>query len=186
MKDRTLRKPKIAGKRVRYKSPWIHLIEKSVLYPGESKSRKYVSVKAREYCTVLAVTPKNKVVLVRQYRPIVENFTLELPSGCIDGKESPMAAAVRELTEETGFRPTGRMEFLGALYPDSGRLENRMWSYFARSVVPARGASHREKGVETVLCTWTEVKEMIREGRILHGPHLGVIALALLSGRLRL
>lgn len=49
---------------------------------------------------------EDKVVLVRQFRPPVAAYTLELPAGLIDGGESPGVAAVREFREETGYAGT--------------------------------------------------------------------------------
>jgi ADP-ribose pyrophosphatase len=57
---------------------------------------------------VVALTPEESVVLVREYRPGPERFLLELPGGAIDEGESPMEAATRELVEETGYEGTLR------------------------------------------------------------------------------
>src|SRR6266545_7975392 len=52
---------------------------------------------------VLALTPAQEVVLVREFRPGVEEELLELPGGLIEGDEAPTDAARRELLEETGY-----------------------------------------------------------------------------------
>ncbi|KAI7840091.1 hypothetical protein COHA_006220 [Chlorella ohadii] len=41
--------------------------------------------------------------VLKQYRPPIENYCLELPAGLVDCNETPGEAAVRELKEETGF-----------------------------------------------------------------------------------
>jgi 8-oxo-dGTP pyrophosphatase MutT (NUDIX family) len=43
------------------------------------------------------------ILLVRQFRPAMNAFCLELPAGFIDAGETPSEAALRELKEETGF-----------------------------------------------------------------------------------
>ncbi|OAL02896.1 hypothetical protein IQ06DRAFT_292179 [Phaeosphaeriaceae sp. SRC1lsM3a] len=43
-------------------------------------------------------------ILVIQFRPPVNAFTIEWPAGLIDATETPREAAVRELYEETGYR----------------------------------------------------------------------------------
>jgi ADP-ribose pyrophosphatase len=60
-------------------------------------------------CTV-AVTTDNQFLLVEQFRPGPEEYILELPAGRLDAGEEPMAAAARELLEETGYQ--GDMELL--------------------------------------------------------------------------
>jgi len=52
---------------------------------------------------VLAITRDKTFVLVRQFRPAIEMFTLELPGGHVEEGETPEQSARKELLEETGF-----------------------------------------------------------------------------------
>ncbi len=57
-----------------------------------------------EWVTVVAVTPEQRVVLIRQYRPGIAAVHFEIPGGVVDATDLTMeAAARRELREETGF-----------------------------------------------------------------------------------
>jgi ADP-ribose pyrophosphatase len=66
------------------------------------------------------------VVLVSQYRVPLGRFSLEIPAGLVgddaggEGEES-VAAAARELEEETGYR-AGRLEVLGEFYSSPGMV----------------------------------------------------------------
>ena len=60
---------------------------------------------------MVAVTPENKVVLEKQFRPPVGRAVIELPAGLVEPDESMEEAAKRELIEETGWK-AGKMEFL--------------------------------------------------------------------------
>jgi ADP-ribose pyrophosphatase len=61
---------------------------------------------------ILAITPEQNVVLVRQFRPGPEQILLELPGGAIEVGETPQQAINRELLEETGY--AGQVQYIGS------------------------------------------------------------------------
>jgi ADP-ribose pyrophosphatase len=114
-----------------FKTPWFELIGKKI---GNDAAIHY-SISTRDYVSVFAVTQDGKFPLVRQFRPAVEGVTIELPSGHVDEGETPEQAAARELHEETGFI-ANELILLGRLSPDTGRLSNGLWCFFAPRVTP--------------------------------------------------
>lgn len=66
---------------------------------------------------VVAFTPENQVVLVRQFRPGPKKVLLELPGGYVDAGEDAIEAGKRELLEETGY--TGKFHKVGECYDDA-------------------------------------------------------------------
>jgi ADP-ribose pyrophosphatase len=131
-----------------------------------------------DYVSVIALTGEQQVVLVRQYRPAVERYTLELPSGHVEADETPEQSACRELAEETGYQAE-RMELLGALLTDTGRHENRLWCYLAALATPLDAGHDPEPGIERVLIHRNALFDMIARGEFDHALHLGVLALSL-------
>ncbi|MGK7873336.1 MAG: NUDIX hydrolase [Xenococcaceae cyanobacterium] len=131
-----------------------------------------------DYVSIIAVTEGQDILLVRQYRPVVESYTLEVPSGHVDPGESPADAAKRELLEETGYRAEN-VELLGNFLPDSGRLENEMWCYYASGVV--RTTSVTEIGIEVILHDYKNIMKLVAEGKIQNALHVGAILLAKLK-----
>ena len=63
----------------------------------------YVIKKERPTVAILAITRAQQVILVEQFRPGPKIVLRELPGGYINHGESPLAAARRELLEETGY-----------------------------------------------------------------------------------
>jgi len=104
-------------------------VKKSV----ENNSAPHYSIRTRDYVSVFAITRDKTFVLVRQFRPAIEMFTLELPGGHVDEGETPEQSARKELLEETGF-VAEELTLLGTLAPDTGRLDTRMWCFFAPSI----------------------------------------------------
>ena len=113
-------------------SPWVTLVTKTISQPWYASNQTYHSIRQADYVSVLAMTSDGRIPLVKQYRPALNKITLELPGGLLEKGEQPELTATRELMEETGFKVTRKLDFLGCLAPDTGRLENRMWCYFAR------------------------------------------------------
>ena len=61
----------------------------------------------KDYCDgvmILPITRDNKIIMVRQYRPAINEYIYELPAGIVDPGETIEEAAKRELYEETGLK----------------------------------------------------------------------------------
>ncbi len=132
---------------------------------------------------MLALTFDGRILLVKQYRPALDKITLELLGGLLEKGEQPDMSAARELREETGFEAPNKLEFFGCLAPDTGRLENRLWCYFARNVVPVDSITHQpDPGVELVINSVAELRDAINDGSFDHAQHIAIIGLGLLKG----
>ena len=114
--------------------------------------------------------------IVRQYRPALEAFTWELPAGLAEPDEDLAEGCRRELLEETGY-PTRAIHPLGTAAPCSGRLSNRIHSFFLETgervadFVP-------EPGLTVELVTPSELVDMIKSGEFVSQLHLGALLLA--------
>ena len=173
--------PKIVSRREVVKTPYFALVAKEVA--GGRPDDPYYAVETLDYVTVVAVTAREELVLVRQYRPVVESYCLELPSGHVDRGESPEASARRELFEETGYTAESFEQVCHAK-PDIGRLGNRMWCYFARGAHPAQGPWTPEAGVERLLCPAERFRGLLRTGEFDHALHLAALLMVLVKGKL--
>ncbi len=165
----------IIESRTAFSTPWFDVLEKTLNgWPSP-----YYTVKPLDYVSIFATTWEDQVLLVRQYRPVISDYALELPSGHVESGESPREAAQRELLEETGFVPE-KMELLGELIPDIGRLENKMWCFHAVNAAP-RAPIKSGEGIELVECSYGQLWTLIRQQKITHALNLAVCALMLLK-----
>lgn len=126
--------------------------------------------------TVLAFTPEDELVLVRQFRHPLRAVSLETPSGIVDEGEDPSLAALRELREETGFEGS-HPEILGTM------VLNPSWQTSRVHVVRVRGARRTaekelDAGEDTrVLCvSMGEALAKVRSGEIAAAVSLGALA----------
>jgi ADP-ribose pyrophosphatase len=170
----------MADSRVVLDTKWFKVIAKA-----QAVGDPYYMLELQDYVTVVALTGDRQILFVRQFRPVVDRDTLELPSGHVEDREPPADAARRELLEETGFEAP-RLELLGTLVPDVGRLANRMWCYFAADVRPAEAAHEREAGVSVVSMPEREALQRAADGTMNHALNLAALFLAVSSGRLSL
>ena len=173
--------PPITSRTVAFSTPWFDVLAKHV----EGDSAPHYTVKPPDYVTVLATDREGRLLLVKQYRPVVEGYTIELPSGLVDPGETPETSARRELIEETGHE-ADRLDPLGTLVPDVGRLGNRMHCFIADGVRPVGGPDAIEAGIELLRWTPAELAAGLRELQISHALNHAVILLAILRGRLHL
>jgi ADP-ribose pyrophosphatase len=163
-------------------SPWVTLVTKGVAQ-GNGPEGFYHSFRQADYVTVMAVTKDGYIPVVQQYRPALERYTLEFPGGLLDEGELPEKSAERELFEETGFVAEAGIVPLGCLFPDTGRLENLLWCYFAPDV--SRDKNKKWMPEETVTCSLLSKKEFrkaIENGEFRPALHLAILGLAIIKG----
>lgn len=165
---------------VTFSTPWFELLAKT-MKPGEAP---YYSLRIPDYAAIIAITDDRRVLAVRQYRPALERYTLELPSGIVDPGETAEAAARRELREETGFE-AATLEPLEPLTVDNGRMTNRIWHFVATGL--ERVELHvPEEGVEVLTYSMPQLRTAIAEGEFDHALHTAGLLQAVLRGRLAL
>ena len=86
------------------------ILRKKFLLPN-NKEKDFDIVDGNNFATIVAITLDNHIILTKQFRPGTEEIYDEIPGGFIDDNETPLDAAIRELSEETGYK--GEMEYVG-------------------------------------------------------------------------
>jgi ADP-ribose pyrophosphatase len=108
------------------------VLEESVRLPSGLDQR--LIVLAHPGAVAIAARfPDGEILLVRQYRHAVGDWLVEVPAGRLDPGEAPLAAAQRELEEETGYR-AGTLEPLGWVWTTPGFTNEKIWLFLARDL----------------------------------------------------
>lgn len=176
--------PKIRSRRTMPVSPWMEIVAREVEFKPGDTAQTYHAVAQPDYVAILARTPDEHIPIVRQFRPALESFTWELPAGLVDEGEDAAASCRRELLEETGF-PAREVHALGIAAPCSGRLSNRIHSFFVET--GAREPGFRpEPGIQVDLVTPARLAALIKSGEFVSQLHIGTILLAQMHAFFRL
>ena len=122
--------------------------------------------------TVVAVDREGSVTLVRQLRVPATDWLLELPAGKLDEGEEPLAAARRELEEETGLRG-GDWEAVTEFFTTPGFCREKMHLFFAENLEQGEpGEQDEDEEIELVRWPLAELRERLpdlRDGKTLAG-----------------
>lgn len=117
---------------------------------------------------ILPVDQEGNAYCVRQYRYPIGEQLLEAPAGKLEKGEDPLDAAVRELSEETGFSAR-RIVPLGGYYTSPGFSTEKLYLYLALDLTS--GKAHPDEGefLDVVKIPFRELYEKVKNGEITDG-----------------
>jgi ADP-ribose pyrophosphatase len=121
-----------------------------------------------EHAACVAVVPVDdtgNVLLVRQYRQAPGKELLEIPAGGIDPGENPAQAVIREMQEETGFRP-GKVVRLCGFYSSPGFCDEYLYLYLAADLVPGRLYAEDTPGIKVVRVPEADIPALVASGEV--------------------
>jgi ADP-ribose pyrophosphatase len=106
-----------------------------------------------------------QVLLERQYRHAADSYLWELPAGRIDRGEEALAAAKRELIEETGYK-ADRWKRILKFYASPGFVAEPMTVFWARGLRPGPAQPEADEVIQQRLVPLSQAVEMVLRGTI--------------------
>lgn len=107
----------------------------------------------------------NKIVMLRQLRPVIKKYLYELPAGTREEGEVPLSCARRELMEETGYS-AGSFIKLGYVYPVPGYSTEKITIYQARGLKHFGKRLEDDEVIRQGVLGKGEVRRLFRAGKI--------------------
>lgn len=160
---------------------WLTVEKRAVALPDGRIIDDWPWVITPDYANIVAFTPDDRLLCFRQVKYAVDGETLATIGGYIEPGEDPLAAAQRELLEETGYSAPD-WTFLGGYPVDANRGVGSGYFYLARGALPTteRCADDLEEQ-ELLLLPRAEVSKALFAGQFKVLPWAAAIALALLQ-----
>ncbi len=191
-KQKTSRKPQLLDSKLTYQGHVFSVYTDTLIEPGDAKPRQKDVIRHNGSVVILAIDetknrelgtgPKDPaVMLIRQYRHAAGQFLLELPAGRIEPNERPLAAAKREMIEETGIRAK-RWTMLTKYFASPGFLGEWMQIFLAQDLEHGVATPEEDEHIEQVPMPLSHVLQLIADRKLHDGKTLIGISL-LAQGR---
>lgn len=126
-------------------------------------------------CIVPFLAP-DKVILIRQYRAVIDKYIWEAPAGTLKTGEVPLQCARRELEEETGYGAKS-FRMVGAVYTTPGFSNEIIYIYKAASLQKTAAVPEDDEIISARTFTTGELKRMFRGGEIVDSKTISGLAM---------
>jgi ADP-ribose pyrophosphatase len=150
----------------------VHAIEEVELPNGNR-----VELEILHHPGAAAVVPflaRDRILLLRQYRHAAGGYVWEIPAGKLEPGEDPVACALRELEEETGYR-SRRIERTGSILTTPGFTDERIHLFSAFDLEPGTAAHETSEVIEVHEVPFEEALAMADRGEIVDAKTLAAL-----------
>lgn len=114
---------------------------------------------------IVPITENNEIIFVKQFRYPFKEILLEIPAGKLDKGEDHYDCGKRELLEETGA-VASEMTYMGAMYPTTGYLTEKIHMYFAKGLTFTKQKLDDDEFLDIVKISFEKAVEMIMSNEI--------------------
>ncbi|WP_262296308.1 NUDIX hydrolase [Microvirga sesbaniae] len=163
-----------------FRDRWVSLRADDCVTSSGTEIAPFYVLEYPDWVHVVAIDSEDHVLLVQQYRHGYGGLTLELPGGVLDTTDSdPVAAAARELMEETGYAAE-TLRLLASLSPNPATHTNRVHvvlGHPVRFIKPATPEASED--IALVRVPAAEAAAMALRGELTHAQHTGLLMIGL-------
>ncbi|WP_194190398.1 NUDIX domain-containing protein [Clostridium chrysemydis] len=156
---------KIIKETIKYEGNFLKFASVDVELPDGKVSNRDI-IRHPGASAIIAFFDDDTILLVKQYRAAIKEVLLELPAGKLDLNEDPLQCAKRELEEETGMK-SNDFTYLGTIATGAGFTDEVIHIYKATNLFEGTKSCDEDEFIDIYKYKLTEVKKMIREGKII-------------------
>lgn len=126
---------------------------------------------------IVAVDHQGCISMIRQYRYLIKEISIEFPMGGIKQRQTALEAAQSELGEETHWQ-AAQWKSIGFFYPNDALNKERCEVFVAWELSPSFLCADKTEDIESFGWTLEELETKIHQGEIKDGPALAIWVLA--------
>lgn len=126
--------------------------------------------------TIVPFLSKDEIILIRQYRPVVDKYIWEIPAGTLKRGENPIRCAKRELEEEIGYKANS-IEYLAHIYTTPGFTNECIHIYKATRLSKVRTKPESDEILSVRNFTISKIRQMFKEKRIIDAKTIAGLAM---------
>ncbi|MET7276889.1 NUDIX domain-containing protein [Kribbella sp. NPDC005582] len=160
-------------------SPWLSVRRLDVEQPDGNRVD-YHAVRLADVAAAVVTDAADRVLLMWRHRFLTDTWAWELPMGIVESGETPIAAAAREVEEETGWRPGPLTELIRS-QPGAGIMDAVHHVFRATSATHIGVPTERNESDRIEWIPLRDVPAMIAAGEIVSGISLVGLQQALLQ-----
>jgi len=142
------------------------IIDKFNLPNGKEVEKAYV--KHRGSAVIVPFVDKETIIMIKQYRPVVNKWLYELPAGTIDEGENEETTAKRELEEEIGYQAKSVTK-LFSFYVSPGITTEVMHVFIAKELVKTSQHLEEYEVIEPFEIKLRDAVDMVLDGKLEDG-----------------
>ncbi len=125
---------------------------------------------------VIPFLNKDNVMILKQFRPVINSYIYELPAGTIEKGETPLSCAKREIIEEIGYSAS-RFTKLGEIFPVPGYSTEKIIIFKAENLKEKKVSPEAEEIIHAFTAAKADIRSLFKKRKIVDAKTISAFAM---------